>query len=140
MLRELFNKFDFPRRQGVHSRHFHLPIQFAGGALAMPSKGSITIILGPLKEGDPAAVQQVWERYFQRVVGLARQKLEGSPRRVADEEDVALSAFASFCRNAERGRFPELQGRESLWRLLVVITARKASHLRRDQRRQKRSP
>ena len=138
MFRELFNSFDFPRRAGVHSRHSIIPTEFAGGALAMPSKGSITIILGPLQEGDPAAVQQVCERYFHRLVALARHKLEGSPRRVADEEDVALSAFASFCRNAERGRFPELLDRDSLWRLLVVITARKAGHLRRDQRRQKR--
>jgi DNA-directed RNA polymerase specialized sigma24 family protein len=106
--------------------------------LARPSKGSITIILGPLQEGDLAAVQQLWERYFHRLVALARQQLEGSPRGVADEENVALSAFASFCRNAERGRFPDLQNRDSLWRLLVVITARKASYLRRDQRRQKR--
>jgi hypothetical protein len=79
------------------------------------------------------AVEQLWQRYFHRLVGLARQKLADSPRRVADEEDVALSAFASFCEGAEQGRFPELTDRDGLWRLLVVITARKAGHLRRDQ-------
>jgi DNA-directed RNA polymerase specialized sigma24 family protein len=57
---------------------------------------------------------------------------------MADEEDVALSAFDSFCRQAEGGRFPQLQDRESLWRLLVVVTARKAFHLLRDEGRQKR--
>jgi DNA-directed RNA polymerase specialized sigma24 family protein len=51
---------------------------------------------------------------------------------------VALSAFDSFCRSAEQGRFPDLADRESLWRLLVVMTARKAAHLRRDEDRQKR--
>ena len=51
---------------------------------------------------------------------------------------MALSAFDSFCRNAERGRFPQLADRDSLWRLLVVITARKAAHLVRDETRQKR--
>jgi DNA-directed RNA polymerase specialized sigma24 family protein len=104
----------------------------------MPSEGSVTRYLGQLQAGDPAAAQQLWERYFQHMVGLARQKLQGSPRRAADEEDVALSAFDSFCRNAERGRFPQLADRDSLWRLLVVITARKAGHLLRDERRQKR--
>jgi DNA-directed RNA polymerase specialized sigma24 family protein len=64
--------------------------------------------------------------------------LRGSARRVADEEDVALSAFDSFCRNAEVGRFPELADRDSLWRLLVVLTARKAAHQVRDQNRHKR--
>jgi hypothetical protein len=29
------------------------------------------------------------------------KKLQGVPRRAADEEDVALSAFDSFCRAAE---------------------------------------
>jgi DNA-directed RNA polymerase specialized sigma24 family protein len=104
----------------------------------MSSEGSVTRWLAPLQGGDPAAVEQLWRRYFSRLVSLARNKLADAPRRVADEEDVALSAFDSFCRNAERGRFPELNDREGLWRLLVVITARKASHQRRDQGRDKR--
>src|SRR5262245_4854424 len=108
------------------------------GGLAMSSDGSVTRWLAPLQHGDPAAVQQLWQRYFFQLVSLARKKLAGAPRRVADEEDVALSAFDSFCRNAEQGRFPELNDRDGLWRLLVVVTARKASHLRRDQGREKR--
>jgi DNA-directed RNA polymerase specialized sigma24 family protein len=51
---------------------------------------------------------------------------------------VALSAFDSFCRNAEQGRFPRLADRDSLWRLLVTITARKAAHQVRDEGRRKR--
>jgi DNA-directed RNA polymerase specialized sigma24 family protein len=60
------------------------------------------------------------------------------PRQAIDEEDVALSAFASFCRNVERGAFPELHDRTNLWRILAVITARKASHVVRDEGRLKR--
>jgi len=101
-------------------------------------EGSVTRWLGQLQVGDPAAVQRLWERYFPRLVGLARLKLRNAPRQAADEEDVALSAFDSFCRNAEAGRFPQLLDREGLWRLLVVITVRKAAHLVRDQTRQKR--
>lgn len=104
----------------------------------MASEGSVTRWVGQLQAGDPAAAQQLWQRYFQRLVELARTKLRGSSRRVADEEDVALSAFDSFCRRAEQGRFPHLLDRDSLWRLLVLLTTRKASHQRRDQRRQKR--
>jgi DNA-directed RNA polymerase specialized sigma24 family protein len=104
----------------------------------MPSKGSVTRWFALLQGGDSAAVEQLWQRYFSRLVTLARQKLAGAPRRVADEEDVALSAFDSLCKGMERGRFPELNDRDGLWRLLVVITARKASHLRRDQGRAKR--
>ena len=94
--------------------------------------------IGLLQDGDPAAAQRLWERYFHRLVGLARVKLQGQPRRAADEEDVALSAFASFCRAAEAGRFPQLADRDDLWRLLVTLTERKAHNVVRDQRRQKR--
>jgi DNA-directed RNA polymerase specialized sigma24 family protein len=104
----------------------------------MSSDGSVTRWLGQLQAGDDAAVEQLWNRYFTRLVGLARQKLRAAPRRAADEEDVALSAFDSFCRQAEAGRFPGLLDRDSLWRLLVVVTARKAFHLIRDETRQKR--
>ena len=104
----------------------------------MSSEGSVTRWITQLRAGDQAAAQPLWERYFRRLVGLARARLQGAPRRAADEEDVALSAFDSFCRGAERGRFPRLDDRDDLWRLLMVITARKATRLVRDERRQKR--
>ena len=103
----------------------------------MSSGGSVTHWLGLLKGGDRAATQELWQRYFQRLIGLARQKLQGRPRGAADEEDVALSAFDSFCRGAEQGRFPQLEDRNNLWHLLMVITARKAARLARDEARQR---
>jgi RNA polymerase sigma factor (sigma-70 family) len=104
----------------------------------MSSEGSVTNWIGQLRAGDAAAAQKLWERYFRRLVGLARKKLQDAPRRAADEEDVALSAFASFCHHAARGQFPQLADRDDLWRLLVTVTSRKAIHLRRDERRVKR--
>lgn len=99
---------------------------------------SVTHWLGQFEAGDAGAAQRLWERYFQRLVGLARVRLQGAPRRVADEEDVALSAFNSFFHGLEQGRFPRLQDRDDLWRVLVSITVRKAHHQVRDQGRQKR--
>jgi DNA-directed RNA polymerase specialized sigma24 family protein len=104
----------------------------------MNSAGSVTHWIGRLKAGDHAAAQRLWEGYFRRLVGLARARLQGTPRGAADEEDVALSAFDSFCRGAERGQFPQLVDRHDLWQLLVLLTARKAVQLRRHERRQKR--
>ena len=60
------------------------------------------------------------------------------PCRAADEEDVALSAFDSFCRAAEQGRFPRLSDRNDLWQLLVMITLRKAADLADHEGRGKR--
>jgi DNA-directed RNA polymerase specialized sigma24 family protein len=104
----------------------------------MSSAGSVTYWIERLKAGDHFAAQKLWECYFQQLVRLALHKLQGLPRRAADEEDVALSAFHSFCQGAEQGRFPQLNDREDLWHLLVVITARKAQDLIVHERRQKR--
>jgi hypothetical protein len=103
-----------------------------------PGDGSVSRWLGQLQGGDVLTVPPLWQRYFHRLVALARQRLRGSACRVADAEDVALSAFDSFCRAAEQGRFPDLANRDGLWRLLVVMTARKANQLRRNEGRQKR--
>jgi DNA-directed RNA polymerase specialized sigma24 family protein len=90
--------------------------------------GSVTNWIGDLKEGGEAAAQHLWERYFERLVHLARNKLRGTRHQgsAEDEEDAALSAFDSFCRGAANGRFPLLADRNDLWRLLVVLTVRKA--------------
>src|SRR6185312_15056082 len=99
-------------------------------------EGTVSRWITDLKEGDPEAAQPLWERYFVRMVGLARAKLRSRPRGgAADEEDVALSAFDSFCAGLANGRFPQLADREDLWRVLMVITSRKAiAQIRHDLR------
>ena len=104
----------------------------------MPIDDAVSVWLGLLQAGDDNAVRPLWEQYFQRLVGLARTRLCHAPRRAADEEDVALSAFDSFCRNAKQGRFPDLTDREGLWCLLAAFTIRKATHHIRDADRLKR--
>jgi DNA-directed RNA polymerase specialized sigma24 family protein len=99
---------------------------------------SIVVSLEQLKRGDRDAAERLWGTYVQRLVGLARIKIGASPRRMADEEDVALSAFDSFCRRAERGQFSQLSDRDDLWQILVVITERKAIDLMRREGRKTR--
>jgi DNA-directed RNA polymerase specialized sigma24 family protein len=95
----------------------------------MSPAGSITRWIGQLKGGDGAAAAPLWERYRHRLIGLARARLHGRPFLGADEEDVALSAFHSFCREAMAGGFPQLADRKTLLPLLVLITVRKAIDL-----------
>jgi RNA polymerase sigma factor (sigma-70 family) len=92
---------------------------------AMSADGSVTRWVTALKDGDPAAAQPLWERYHRQLIALARRKLQSSRRRGADEDDVVQSAFHSFFQGVSQGRFPDLRDRDNLWRLLVVITARK---------------
>jgi DNA-directed RNA polymerase specialized sigma24 family protein len=102
--------------------------------------GSITGWLGELRDGDQAAAQPLWEHYFSKLVTVARSKLRRMRKTTADqdEEDAALSAFNSFCAGAARGKFPQLADRDDIWRLLVVITARKAMAQANREGRQKR--
>jgi DNA-directed RNA polymerase specialized sigma24 family protein len=100
--------------------------------------GSITRWFGPLQAGDREAAQRLWQHFASRLIALARVRLRAAPRRAADEEDAVLSAFDSFCRGAEQGRYPRLHDRGDLWNLLVAITVRKASDQVNRERRQKR--
>src|SRR5262245_7016473 len=48
-----------------------------GRCQPMEPDGSVTRWIAPLQGGDPTAVEQLWQRYFSRLVGLARQRLDG---------------------------------------------------------------
>jgi DNA-directed RNA polymerase specialized sigma24 family protein len=101
---------------------------------------SVSAWIVDLKAGSRDAIRPLMERYFEQLIRLARDKLRQSrpAGAVEDEEDAALSAFDSFCDGAVNGQFPQLTDREDLWRLLVVITARKAIDQAKRQGRQRR--
>jgi DNA-directed RNA polymerase specialized sigma24 family protein len=99
---------------------------------------SISRCIDMLKGGDHDAAERLWATYIRRLVGLARARIGAAPRRAADEEDVALSAFDSFCRRAERGQFARLSDRDDLWQVLVMLTERKAIDLMRREGRKSR--
>jgi DNA-directed RNA polymerase specialized sigma24 family protein len=106
----------------------------------MSSGESVTHWIHQLKEGERAAVQKLWEGYFSRLVRMAKQWLRHTPTQVVEAEDVALSAFDSFCRRAEQGQFPRLFDRGDLWQLLVVIAFRKTcNQIKHEARRQPRN-
>jgi DNA-directed RNA polymerase specialized sigma24 family protein len=103
------------------------------------NEGSVTRILGDFKEGDPAAIEALWQLYFGRLVAIARRKLQHHRRLVvADEEDAALSAFKSFHRRVRRGDFPRLADRDDLWVQLVTLTQQKVVDLKRREGAAKR--
>jgi RNA polymerase sigma factor (sigma-70 family) len=100
--------------------------------------GSITAWLDSLQAGHQEAAERLWGRFAGRLIALARARLRGGPRRATDEEDAVLSAFASFCRGAAEGRYPEVHDRSNLWNLLVAITLRKVSDQILHETRRKR--
>lgn len=67
---------------------------------------SMVDLLEKIKQGrDQAAEQELWNRYFDQLLVIARQQLQARARRVRDEEDIALSVLNSFFRGAAEGRF-----------------------------------
>ena len=99
---------------------------------------AVTTWIRRLKEGDSRSEQEIWNAYCERLVTLARKRLRGERRRDFDEEDVAISAFNSFFRAVKEQRLPKLDDRTDLWKILVVITARKVSGQRKRIKAEKR--
>ena len=103
-----------------------------------PENGSVSRLITDLKNGDHEAARQIWQRYYENIVRLARSRMREVPRAMADEEDAALSILNSFFCGAAAGRFPILENREDLWRILMTITTRKAIKLAQYEGRLKR--
>lgn len=104
----------------------------------MEEANSVVRLISQLRSSEDAAAAKLWDDYFHRLVVLARAMLQGTFRRTADEEDIALSAFASFCRGVEAGRFPRIEDRDNLWTALFSLLTRKSAHHHRDLSRLKR--
>lgn len=103
------------------------------------SRGSVTHWIAELRDGEESIAQrELWDRYFRRIVALAKSKLGALPKGPADEEDVAISAMQSLFHGFARDRFPQLHDRNNLWSLLAKITARKAINERQKQTAKKR--
>jgi RNA polymerase sigma-70 factor (ECF subfamily) len=93
----------------------------------MQPTDSFAILMERLRAGDSGAARRIFHEYSQRLVGLARTRMD---RRVLQKEDpaeVVHSALASFFRRCAAGQF-ELADREGLWALLTLITLRKCGH------------
>ncbi len=90
----------------------------------MAEDSSFDQLMIRLRSGDDEAAQRVFQRYAQRLIGLARLHLDALTRRKVDPEDVLQSVFRSFFIKHADGQF-ELSNWNSLWSILVVITLRK---------------
>jgi DNA-directed RNA polymerase specialized sigma24 family protein len=101
-------------------------------------ESEVTAWIQSLETGDEEATSQLWSYCFPRLLRYTGKKLPEHLRRALDEEDVALSAFKSFCLAASKGSFPQLSGRDDLWKLLLHIARKKANSYIRHELREKR--
>lgn len=104
----------------------------------MSNKDPVSLWIEELRQADEVAAHNVWQHFAARLHQSARKNLRAKTKRVYDEEDVVVSMFHSVCRGLAEGRFPDLQDRDSLWRLMLVVTGHKISNRHRHDQRQRR--
>ena len=75
------------------------------------------------RDGDESAATEIFEKYVNRLCGLARTRLSQRMQRRVEAEDIVQSAYRSFFRRA--GEHYTLEKEGDLWRLLAAITVNK---------------
>jgi RNA polymerase sigma factor (sigma-70 family) len=96
---------------------------------------SITRLIRNVQRDRASAVGPLLALYFERLVQLARRRLQGMPGMDGYEEDLALRSFHSICQRLRDPARPlHLEGRDDLWRLLATRTISRTIDLIRRHR------
>ena len=102
------------------------------------SERDITLWINRLAGQPNTSMEVIWQNYYDKLITVARRKLSAMPRRQSDEEDVVTDALHSLYQGVQNGKFPDLNDRHDLWKLLLTITARKAGKAIRHNLAEKR--
>lgn len=81
-------------------------------------------LLARWRRGDETAAAELFDRYVNRLISLARSRLSEKMKRRVEPEDVVQSAYRSFFRKADGGRYT-LEKSGDLWKLMAAITVSK---------------
>ena len=84
-------------------------------------------LLTGCRQGDQQAAAELFRRYADRLIALARSRLSTKLARHVDPEDAVHSAYRSFFADVREGRY-QLERGGDLWQLLVTITLHKVQH------------
>lgn len=95
-------------------------------------------LLRRFRTGEQDAAREIYVRYAQRLIALARSQTPGNVASRFDPEDVVQSVFRTFFRRASAG-FYEVPDGDVLWKLLAVLSINKVRKLTAFHRAIKRS-
>ncbi len=98
----------------------------------------VTVWLAKIKEQPEQALEKIWKKYYKHLITYARKKLDNVPKRRFDEDDIVSSVLESFFAGVQRDRFPRLNDRNDLWKILVVMISRKTAQNIRSEMAEKR--
>jgi RNA polymerase sigma-70 factor (ECF subfamily) len=109
----------------------------------MAGQPSFDDLMTHLRDGRNDAAAQVFQRFANRLIVLARKQLDPKILQKVDPEDVMQSVFRSFLARTAAGQLGEFNTWDNLWAILVVMTRRKCGRrtdyfyaARRDVRRE----
>jgi RNA polymerase sigma factor (sigma-70 family) len=95
--------------------------------MVVAEENSFVELMNRLRARDQDAATAVFRRYRDRLIALARARLDPGTRRKVDPEDVVQSAYRSFFVRYDAGRL-DVASWDELWSLLTVITVRKCAN------------
>jgi DNA-directed RNA polymerase specialized sigma24 family protein len=103
--------------------------------MASPAVESVTRLIRAVQHDRDSAVGPLLAVYFERLVQLARRRLQDLPGMANYDEDLALRSFYSVYRRVRDPERPlQLTDRDDLWRLLATRTISRAVDLIRRYR------
>jgi RNA polymerase sigma factor (sigma-70 family) len=92
------------------------------------------LLVARWRQGDQQAAAELFQRYANRLIALARSRLSGRMARRVAPEDLVQSVYRCFFANTRAGRY-DLERGGDLWQLLVRIALHKlGDHIRRNNR------
>jgi len=103
----------------------------------MPDSPSERSPLEALQAGDEDAARQLFDRYAEQLVILARRRISQRLASRIDAEDIVQSVFRTFFHRARQGQF-HLEEPDDICKLLARITAHKTFRQIAFHRRAKR--
>jgi RNA polymerase sigma-70 factor (ECF subfamily) len=90
------------------------------------------------RNGDQQAATELFRRYTNRLISLARSRLSSRFGQRVDPEDVVQSVYRTFFADTRDGRY-EIRRGGDLWQLLVTITLHKLNDQVKRNTRAKRT-
>lgn len=96
-------------------------------------------LLSLCRKGDDQAAKELFDRYLERLVALARRRLSQRMASRVDPEDIVQSVFRTFFGRLKDGQF-EFADQDDLCKLLMRITVHKTLRQVAYHKADKRSP
>ena len=88
---------------------------------------SFADLMTQLRDGRNEAAAQIFHRFANRLILLARKQLDPKVRQKVDPEDVLQSVYRSFFERQQGGEI-DLESWDNLWSMLALITLRKCAN------------